>query len=240
MNSKIERLKIKLFADSADLSDFLALHDNPLIQGFTTNPGLMRQQGISDYKAFAEEVLGLIPRNKPISFSVLSNDFTEMKKQALKIASWGENVYVKIPITNMRGETCFELVKQLSNQGIKLNITAVMTLEQVQHINTALSTEVPSFISIFAGRIADTGEDPLPLIAETLQIINHNQAIKLIWASPRETFNIFQAETIGCHIITLTKTILKKLHVLDYNLTDYSLQTVQTFYQDTLEAGFTL
>ncbi|HHF7346195.1 TPA: transaldolase [Legionella feeleii] len=239
MNKKIEQLKVKIFSDGADRANILEMHHKPYIKGWTTNPTLMRQEGVLDYQAFAQEILALIP-DQPISFEVLSDDFSEMEQQALQLASWGDNVYVKIPITNTRRETCHALVKRLAAQHVKLNITAVMTLEQVRHITSALSPEVPCYISVFAGRIADTGLDPLPIMAEALEIIKTNPLAELIWASPRELFNIFQADAIGCHIITVTKDILKKLPLIGYNLEDYSLDTVKMFYNDAMAAGFEL
>lgn len=239
MNKKIEQLRVKIFSDGADRTNILEMHHKPYIKGWTTNPTLMRQEGVLDYQAFAQEILALIP-DQPISFEVLSDDFSEMEQQALQLASWGDNVYVKIPITNTRRETCHALVKRLAAQQVKLNITAVMTLEQVRHITSALSPEVPCYISVFAGRIADTGLDPLPIMAEALEIIKTNPLAELIWASPRELFNIFQADAIGCHIITVTKDILKKLPLVGYNLEDYSLDTVKMFYDDAMAAGFEL
>lgn len=239
MNKRIEQLKVKIFYDGADKATILEMHDKPYIKGWTTNPTLMRKEGIVNYQAFAKEILSIVP-NHPISFEVLSDDYKEMERQALTIASWGENVYVKIPITNTRRENCHLMVKKLVKQQVKLNITAIMTLDQVNQVVSALSPNVPSFISIFAGRIADTSQDPLPLMKATLRIIKANPLAELIWASPRELLNIFQADAIGCHIITVTKEILKKLPLVGYNLEDYSLDTVKMFYNDSIAAGFKL
>ncbi|MGQ3889797.1 transaldolase [Legionella sp. CNM-1927-20] len=239
MNEKIENLKVKIFSDGTDKINLLELYQKPHIKGWTTNPSLMRQEGVVDYQAFAKEILTLIP-DRPISFEVIADDFNEMEQQALKISSWGNNVYVKIPIINTRRETSHALIKKLAAQQIKVNVTAVMTLEQVRHIVSALSPDVPSYISIFAGRIADTGQDPIPLMVEALKIIKANPLTELIWASTRELFNIFQADRIGCHIITVSKDILKKLHLVGYSLDDYSLTTVKTFYNDAIAAGLKL
>ncbi|WP_131782499.1 transaldolase [Legionella gresilensis] len=240
MNEKIEKLKVKIFSDGTDKTHLLELCKQPYIKGWTTNPSLMHQEGVLDYQAFAQELLTLIPPQRPISFEVIADDFKEMEQQALKISSWGDNVYVKIPITNTRHETSYTLVKKLTAQQIKVNVTAVMTLEQVRHIISALSPDVPSYISIFAGRIADTGLDPLPVMVEALKIMKTNPLTELVWASTREVFNIFQADKIGCHIITVSIDILKKLSLVGYNLDDYSLATVKKFHDDAIAAGFKL
>ncbi len=239
MAEKIEQLKVKIFLDGASKADLLELQDKPYIKGLTTNPSLMRKEGVADYQIFASEMLELFP-NRPISFGVFSDDFLEMEQQALQIASWGENVYVKIPIINTQRESAYALIRKLSAQKIKLNITAVMTLEQVHQATKALAKDVPSYISIFAGRIADTGRDPIPAIKAALEIIKESPLVELIWASPRELFNIFQADTLGCHVITLTKDILQKLPLIGYNLEDYSLDTVKMFSKDAFEAGLKL
>ncbi|WP_028388062.1 transaldolase [Legionella fairfieldensis] len=239
MNEKIEQLKVKVFFDSADKAELLEIRHNPWIKGITTNPTLMRKEGVVDFSAFAREILAFIP-DKPVSFGVFSDDFAEMEQQALRIAAFGEHVYVKIPITNTRGEPSFPLIKKLVAQNIKLNITAVMTLEQVRAVSLALSPVVPSYVSVFAGRIADTGQDPLPLMQAALDMIKINPLSELIWASPRELFNIFQADSIGCHIITVTKDILKKRVLVGYDLEDYSLETVKMFHNDAMAAGFKL
>jgi len=233
----IEKLKVKIFADGADKPNMLKMYSMPYIRGLTTNPTLMKKAGITDYKVFAKEILSVIT-DKPISFEVLSDDFTEMERQALEIAGWGDNVYVKIPVTNTKREPSYELVRKLSGAGVKLNVTAMMPLEQVKSVVDALDASVPSYISIFAGRIADTGRDPVPLMAAALKILKKKQKTELIWASPRELLNIFQAEHIGCHIITVTNDILKKLDLIGYNLGEYSLDTVKMFYNDAVAAGF--
>jgi transaldolase len=236
---KLKDLKIKIFADGADRVDMLKMNEDPYIQGLTTNPTLMKKAGIKDYSLFCKEILTQI-KHKPISFEVFSDDFLEMERQAMEIASWGNNVYVKIPIINTKKETCYELVKKLSKQKVKINITAIMTIHQVSKVVSALNPEVPSYLSVFAGRIADTGRDPLPVMIETIKILKTLPKSELIWASPRELLNIFQADEIGCHVITATKDIIKKLTLIGYNLDMYSLDTVQMFYNDALEAGFKL
>ena len=199
----------------------------------------MRRAGINDYESFAKAILKAIP-DRPISFEVFSDDFSEMERQAMEIASWGENVYVKIPITNTKRETCYNLVKRLAQQKVKLNVTALMTLDQVRSVVTALDPNIPSYVSVFAGRIADTGYDPLPLMASAVDLLKAAPAAELIWASPRELLNIFQADEIGCHVITVTNDILKKLSLVGYDLNDYSLDTVKMFYADAVQAGFSL
>ena len=238
MNS-LKNLKIKIFADGAERSGMLEMAAKPWISGLTTNPTLMRKAGISDYKSFAKDILATI-REKPISFEVFSDEFAEMERQAMEIASWGSNVYVKIPITNTRREAAYPLIRKLAKQKVKLNVTALMTLEQVKGTVEVLDPGVPSYISVFAGRIADTGRDPLPLMVDSLKAMEKNPKAELIWASPRELLNIFQADEIGCHIITVTNDILKKLSLVGYNLKEYSLDTVKMFYKDGQEAGFQL
>lgn len=234
-----DQFKVKIFADGAEKSGMLEMAAKPWVKGLTTNPTLMRKAGISDYKAFAKEILGLI-QEKPISFEVFSDDFQEMERQALEIASWGENVYVKVPITNTRKEVIYTLIRKLVMKKVKLNVTALMTLDQVKGTVDALDPTVPSYISVFAGRIADTGRDPLPLMVDSLKAMEKNSKAELIWASPRELLNIFQADEIGCHIITVTNDILKNLSLVGYNLDEYSLDTVKMFYQDGRAAGFQL
>lgn len=209
------------------------------IKGLTTNPTLMRKAGIANYKGFAREVLSLIP-DKPISFEVFSDDFNEMEAQALEIAGWGANVFVKIPVTNTRSESSTHLIRKLSHQRIKLNVTALTTTDQVRRVVEALNNDTPSYISVFAGRIADTGRDPLPIMKESLQIMKSKPGAELIWASPRELLNIFQADKIGCHVITVTNDILKKLYLVGYDLETYSLETVKMFYEDGQAAGFSI
>ena len=233
------KLKVKLFADGAEKAGMLEMYQNPLISGFTTNPTLMKIAGVSDYEAFAKDILTHIP-DKPISFEVFSDEFDEMERQALDIASWGENVYVKIPITNTKGESSVPLVAALSENGVKVNVTAMFTVEQVQSVIPGLSKGPGSYVSVFAGRIADAGLDPLPIMREVLGLIKDYPDIELIWASPRELYNVVQANDIGCDIITATNSILKKLPSLGKDLNQFSLETVQMFYDDASEAGYTL
>jgi len=234
---QVKDLKIKIFSDGADKKDMLEMNNNMLIKGLTTNPSLMKKAGIKDYKVFAKDILATI-KKKPISFEVFSDDFSEMEKQSMEIASWGENVYVKIPITNTKKESSVKLIKLLSEKKVKLNITAIMNLDQVKSVMSVLNHTVPSIISVFAGRIADTGCDPVPLMAQCLKETKNNQNAELLWASSRELLNIFQAEEIGCHIITLTKDIIKKLEKVGYDLEEYSLDTVKDFYNDALNAKY--
>ena len=236
-NSSISNLKIKLFADGADLASIKEMYQNPFIKGFTTNPTLMRKAGIQDYKLFALEVIQAIP-DRSISFEVFADEFDDMEKQALEIASWGKNVSVKIPVTNTRKEFAGSLIERLSHAGVALNVTALTTLEQVKSVTKQLSPSVPAIISVFAGRIADTGRDPVPLMAEAVKVMSDKPQSELIWASPRELLNIFQAESVGCHIITATNDILKKLLLVDKDLDQYSLETVQMFYKDAQAAGY--
>lgn len=236
---KVEDLKVKIFADGADKSAMLEMYQKPYIKGLTTNPTLMNKAGIRDYRAFCRDILTSI-KDKPLSFEVFSDDFKEMERQALEIANWGDNVYVKIPITNTKSETCYTLVKKLAEEKVKLNVTALMTLDQVSNVIESLNISVPSYISIFAGRVADTGRDPLPIMTKALKIMKSNPMSELIWASPRELLNIFQADDIGCHVITVTNDILKKLSLVGYDLDKYSLDTVKMFYNDAVVAGFKL
>lgn len=234
---KINNLKVKIFADGADIAGMKEMYSNPLIKGFTTNPTLMRKAGIKDYGVFARQVLYEIP-DRPISFEVFADDFDEMEKQALEIASWGKNVNVKIPVTNTHKQFTGPVIERLSKAGVSLNITAVMSIEQVQKITDCLSLEASSIISVFAGRIADTGVDPIPIMLEAVNIMRSRPKSELIWASPRELLNIFQADQIGCHIITATNDILKKLELVGKDLNEYSLETVEMFYKDAKAAGF--
>jgi len=234
---KVEDLKVKIFADGADKAGMLEMYAKSFIKGLTTNPTLMNKAGITDYRIFAKEILSAI-KDKPISFEVFSDDFKDMERQALEIASWGDNVYVKIPITNTQRETCYSLVKKLAAQKVKLNVTAIMTLEQVRDVVAALQPNVPSYVSVFAGRIADTGRDPLPLMSAAVEILKLTPAAELIWASPRELLNIFQADAIGCQVITVTNDILKKLSLVGYDLDEYSLDTVKMFYKDAVSAKY--
>lgn len=235
----LDQLKVKIFADGADLDGILKLYGHPYIKGFTTNPTLMRQSGISDYERFSRQVLEHIT-DRPISFEVFSDEFDEMERQARKIASWGNNVYVKIPVTNTRRESSVELVRCLAGEGIQLNVTALMTLEQVRVISKALGSHAPSYISVFAGRIADTGRDPMPLMKEAVEIMAPHSTQELLWASPRELLNIFHADQVGCHIITVTHDLLKKLSLVDKDLDEFSLDTVKMFYEDAQKAGYRL
>lgn len=235
----IEQLSVQIFADGADKAGMLEMYNKPYIKGLTTNPTLMRKAGISDYKAFALDVLQAMPA-KPISFEVFSDDFADMERQAHEIAAWGSNVYVKIPVTNTRREPCYELVKRLTSRGVKVNVTALMTLAQVRNVVDVLDGTVPSYVSVFAGRIADTGYDPLPLMAAAVEMLRIKPAAELIWASPRELLNVFQADAIGCQVITVTNDILKKLALVGTDLDEYSLDTVKMFYNDATAAGFKL
>jgi len=232
----ISELAVKIFADGADLAGMLELYRQPYIKGFTTNPTLMRKAGVSDYRAFAKEVLKAI-RDRPISFEVLSDEFGEMERQAHELASWADNVYVKIPVTNTRREPAYDLVRGLSHAGVKVNVTALLTLEQVRDVVDAVEGGAPCSVSVFAGRIADTGRDPLPMMAAALALLAAAPSAELIWASPRELLNIFQADAIGCHIITVTHDILKKLPLVGRSLEEYSLDTVRMFYRDAQQAG---
>jgi transaldolase len=231
----VSELRVKLFADGAEKSAMLAMYANPMIQGFTTNPTLMRKAGITDYEAFARDIIREIP-DRPISFEVFADDFETMELQALEIASWGDNVYVKIPVTNTRGESAADLVSRLSHAGVKLNVTALLSLSQVKEVASALSGGAPSYVSVFAGRIADTGRDPVPLMTAAKEFLQ--PGAELIWASPRELLNVFQADSIGCDIITATPDILQKLAIVGRDLDDYSLATVKMFYEDAQRSDF--
>jgi transaldolase len=239
MTPTIEGLRVKIFADGADKAGMLEMAARPYISGFTTNPTLMRKAGVSDYRAFAREILSAIT-DRPISFEVFSDEFAEMERQAHEIASWGANVYVKIPVSNTRGEPAYGLIRRLAKAGIKLNVTAILTLEQVREVSSALAGGPPSCVSVFAGRIADTGRDPVPLMAAAVELLRLYPNQELIWASPRELLNIFQADAIGCHIITVTNDILKKLSLVGKDLAAYSLETVKMFYDDAQRAGYVL
>jgi transaldolase len=232
-------LRVKLFADGADKAAMLDLYAHPLIRGFTTNPTLMRKAGIADYQAFAKDILSAIP-DRPISFEVLADEFAEMERQAHTISAWSAHVYVKIPITNTRGESAGGLLRRLARDGVKLNVTAVLTLDQVREAGAALAGGPPCCISVFAGRIADTGRDPVPLMAAAVELLRLHPQMELIWASPRELLNVFQADAVGCHIITATTDILKKLPLVGKDLTGYSLETVKMFFDDAHTSGFVL
>ena len=230
---------IKLFADGADKVGIMEMYQNPRIDGFTTNPTLMRKAGITDYVAFAKDLLREIP-DKPISFEVFADEFDEMERQAFEIAGWGKNVYVKIPVMNTKRQASYDLVQKLSQAGVQLNITAMMTLEQVNKVTEAVQGGASCFVSVFAGRVADTGIDPVPMMQEALKLLKNAPNAELLWASPREVLNVYQAEAIGCHIITATNDILKKLELNGKNLDVYSQETVQMFFNDAQAAGFQL
>ncbi len=235
----IANLKVKLFADGADLAGIKEMAANPAIKGFTTNPTLMRKAGVSDYKAFALQALQVVG-GRPISFEVFADEFGEMGKQAHEIASWGRNIYVKIPVTNTKGEFSGPLVERLTRAGIQVNVTALTTVDQVKRVADRLAPETPAIISVFAGRIADTGRDPVPIMAEAVKIMKKKPKSELIWASPRELLNIFQADEVGCHVITATNDILKKLPLIGKDLDAYSLETVEMFHKDAKAAGYSI
>ncbi len=235
----VERLRVKIFADGANLASMTELARNPRISGFTTNPTLMKAAGVTDYRAFAHEVLAAIP-DRSISFEVFSDEIDEMERQAREIASWGEHVYVKIPVSNTRGESTGPLINALSQAGVKVNVTALMTVDQVRDVVSNLAGGAPSYVSVFAGRVADTGRDPVPAMAAAVEVLRPHPQCELIWASPRELLNVFQADAIGCHIITVTPDVLKKLALVGKDLDEYSLDTVKMFRADAVAAGFTL
>ena len=235
----VDQLSVKIFADGADLAGMLELYRQPHIKGFTTNPTLMRKSGITDYRAFAREVLTAIP-DRPISFEVFSDDIGDMERQANEIAGWGANVYVKVPVTNTRGESTSDLVRALSHRGVKVNVTALLAVEQVREVAAAVSGGAPCCVSVFAGRVADTGVDPVPLMKEAVDVLRDAPNAELIWASPRELLNIFHADQVGCHIITVTHDILKKLSLVGRDLDEFSLDTVKMFHRDAEQAGFVL
>jgi transaldolase len=237
--NKVTSLKIKLFADGADIDGMMAMYANPLISGFTTNPTLMRKAGITDYAEFAKRVLKAIP-DRPVSFEVFADDLPGMERQARAIATWGPNVNVKIPVMNTQGISTAPLVETLSKAGIVLNVTAIMTVEQVEEVAAALAPETPAIISVFAGRVADTGVDPVPHMKACLKALTARPQAELLWASPRELLNIFQADESGCHIITATNDILGKLKLVGKDLTGYSRETVQMFFDDAKSSGFNI
>ena len=236
---KASELRIKIFADGADKSGMLEMYRNPLVKGFTTNPTLMRKAGLTDFTAFAREIVEAIP-DRPISFEVFSDEFAEMERQARTIARWGSNVYVKIPVTDTRANSSASLISTLAADGIKLNVTALMTVAQVETVAAALAEGPSSYISVFAGRIADSGRDPLPIMRAALAVLSSHPQQELIWASPRELLNIVQAETIGVDIITVTNDLLSKMSALGKDLDEFSLDTVKMFYEDARSAGFEL
>lgn len=234
---KVDQLKVKIFADGAEKKAMLEMYKLPHVKGFTTNPSLMRKVGIDDYEAFAKDILSVIP-DRSISFEIFADEFDEMERQARKITTWGKNVSVKIPITNTKKQSAIPLVKKLSQDGIALNVTAMFTLEQVQDVVDAVKGGAHCFVSVFAGRIADTGVDPVPMMAESVKRLKAAPNTELIWASPRELLNIFQADDIGCHVITVTSDIIKKLSLVGKDMNEYSLDTVKAFYDDGKAAGY--
>jgi transaldolase len=235
----VTRLRVKIFADGADFDGILKMYANPLIKGFTTNPSLMRKAGVTDYEGYARKVIAAVP-DRPISFEVFADDLDGMVRQARVIASWGKNVNVKIPVMNTQREFTGRAIETLSKEGIAVNVTAVFTLEQVRRITERLSPQTAAIVSVFAGRIADTGRDPVPHMAEAVKILKDKPRAELIWASPRELLNIFQADTIGCHIITVTQDILARLSNVGKDLDEFSLDTVKMFHRDAEKAGFAL
>jgi transaldolase len=239
VGTHIDGLTVKIFADGADRAGILDLARNPLIKGFTTNPTLMRQAGITHYEAFARAILEEVP-DRPFSLEVFSDDFDEMAEQARRIASWGQNVYVKIPVTNTKGESSSKLIRALAEDGTKLNVTAMMTMAQVRWVAESLQGSPSSYASVFAGRIADAGRDPVPLMAAAVELLAAYPGLELIWASPREVLNILQADAVGCHIITVTHDLLKKLGNVGRDLDDFSLATVRMFFDDATAAGYQL
>lgn len=232
-------LRISIFADGADKTTIARYCQDSRIAGFTTNPTLMRKAGVADYEAFAREVLDLVGK-RSISFEVFSDEFEEMERQALRIASWGSNVAVKIPITNTRRESAAPLMRRLAEQGVRVNATAILSLEQVRAAAEALGPRAGGYVSVFAGRVADAGRDPLPLMQEALKVLADHPGLELIWASPREVFNIVQANAIGCHVITVTSDLLGKMHLFGKDLEDFSLETVRMFFEDAQSAGYRL
>lgn len=234
-----DSLRISIYADGANVRDMIAARDGGIVRGFTTNPTLMRKCGVSDYQSFAREALEAVS-GMPISFEVFADDFDEMERQAKLISTWGESVFVKIPVTNTAGESAVPLIQRLSAAGVKLNITAILTLEQVLEVVNALDPNTPAIVSVFAGRIADTGRDPVPLMRDAAAIVSTRPEAQLLWASPRELLNIFQADEVGCHIITVTSDILRKLAMVGKSLDELSLDTVKMFYNDAAAAGFRL
>lgn len=239
MINNVKHLETKIFADGADFEKMLEMSKMSYISGLTTNPSLMRKSGVTDYKDFAKRVLNIV-KDKPISFEVFSDDINEMIQQAKEISSWGRNVNVKIPVTNSKGETTNRAIKILSEEGIHLNVTAILTTQQVENVIKEINLESKVFISVFAGRIADTGKDPIPLMKESLNIIKDHPQAELIWASPRELLNVIQANEIGCHIITATSDILNKLNLIGKDLSEYSLETVSMFRNDAIASGYSI
>ncbi|MEK9173134.1 MAG: transaldolase [Patescibacteria group bacterium] len=239
MPKKVEELKVKIFADGAERDGMIALAKESFVKGLTTNPTLMRKAGITDYASFAKDILSFI-KDKPISFEVFSDEFNEMERQARIITAWAPNVYVKIPVTNTKGESSAGLIKKLSGDGVKLNVTAILTVPQVETVVNSLTPENPAIISVFAGRIADTGVDPMPIMRQAKDIVSKHPKFELLWASTRELYNIYQAEEVGAHIITVTHDILKKLAMVGYDHHALSIETVKMFYEDGQKVGYTL
>jgi transaldolase len=239
MDERLSRLGVKIFADGADFDGILAMYKNPLIKGFTTNPSLMRKAGISDYEPFARRLLAAVT-DRPISFEVFADEPAEMVQQARAIASWGKNVNVKIPVMNTQREFMGRVIEELSGEGIVVNVTAVFTLQQVRRIAASLAPAASAIVSVFAGRVADTGIDPVPLMQESVQVLAERPQAELLWASPRELLNIFQADAVGCHIITVTNDVLAKLGLVGKDLDQYSLETVEMFYRDAVAAGYSI
>ena len=237
--SSLADLRVKIFADGADTGGIVEMSRRPYIAGFTTNPTLMRKAGVADYRAFAKDLLAAVP-NRPISFEVFADDFGDMERQAREIATWGDSVFVKIPVTDTKGDSAAELIRRLAGDGIKLNVTALLTSEQVETVSAALGDHAQSFISVFAGRLADTGRDPIPVIARSLDVMRAYPNQQLIWASPREVLNIVQADAVGCHVITVTNDLLQKLDLIGKEPLQFSLETVRMFYEDAKKAGYTL
>jgi len=236
---QLGEMNVKIFADGADLNSIIELQKNPLIKGFTTNPTLMRKAGVQDYAGFARVVLKAVP-DLPVSFEVFADEFDLMEEQALEISSWGQQVIVKIPVTNTKGDSTGPLIRKLAGTNVRMNVTALMTLDQVKNVADNLADALPSYISVFAGRIADTGRDPVPMMAEAVRILAKYPHLELIWASPRELLNIFQADAIGCQVITVTNDLLKKLSLVGKCLDEYSLETVRMFYNDAMTAEYKL
>jgi transaldolase len=237
--TQLSDLKIHVYADGAEIAGILEMAKNPLIKGFTTNPTLMRKAGIADYERFARELLQHVTEH-PVSLEVFADDFAEMRRQAIVIAGWGKNVNVKIPITNTKGVSAVPLVADLVKSGIVVNVTAIMTHQQVEDLSRVLSPTLTSIVSVFAGRIADTGVDPVPHMVSCKQLLGAVPAARLLWASPRELLNIFQADQIGCHIITVTNDVLAKLKLVGKSLADYSLETVEMFRKDAVAAAYVI
>jgi transaldolase len=233
------RLRVRIFADGADEAGILRLARHPLVAGFTTNPSLLRAAGVSDAEAFARRVLRCVP-GRPFSFEVVADDFDEMDRQARRISSWGDDVYVKVPVTNTRGESSCALLRRLARDGVKLNVTAMLTVQQVAEVAAALAGGPPCLVSVFAGRVADTGRDPVPLMREALAAVRPHANLRLVWASPREVRNVVQADAIGCHVITITHDLFQKLPLLGMDLAELSLQTVRMFHRDAAAAGYRL